>query len=160
MGQEFLEDKNWSDDRTAGGLIWWEGLYGADHTMADFLRMFTDIVKLRRSQPALRYGSIRISRMNNFDRVLAFHRWIEGEGQDVMVIASFDELPKRKYSVGLPSAGRWREIFNTDYYDGFPNASVIGNGGIVTAIDARLDGFVASASIQIPANGALVLARE
>ena len=29
MGQEFLEDNNWSDNRLADGLISWEALDGA-----------------------------------------------------------------------------------------------------------------------------------
>jgi len=37
MGDGFLEDKNWSDDRGANGLIWWEGLHDSDPTVRYFL---------------------------------------------------------------------------------------------------------------------------
>jgi 1,4-alpha-glucan branching enzyme len=50
------------------------------------------------------------------------------------------------------------ELFNSDFYDGFPNSDVVGNGGVVDAEGPSLDGFDQSALISIPANGALFLA--
>jgi 1,4-alpha-glucan branching enzyme len=159
MGEEILEDKNWNDNRAAGGLIGWESLAGADPTKRDFLRFCSDLIGLRRSQPALRSAGVRVSRAQNFERVLVMHRWIESVGQDVVVVVSFDELPKRGYGIGLPFAGAWREIFNSDVYDAFPNPAPVGNGGIVEASGPPLDGFAASALMILPPNGALVLAR-
>jgi 1,4-alpha-glucan branching enzyme len=159
MGEEFLEDKNWSDDRSFDGLIWWEGLDGPDSSMRDFLRCVSDMIGLRRSQPALRAGGVRVSRANNYDRVLVLHRWVEGEGRDIVVVASLDEAPKHGYAVGLPFAGAWRELFNSDFYDAFPNAGAIGNGGGVEASGPPMDGFDASATMTLPANGVIVLGR-
>jgi 1,4-alpha-glucan branching enzyme len=159
MGEEFLEDKNWSDDRGAGGLIWWEGLSGSDSTMRDFLRFVSDLMRLRRSEPALSAAGVRVSRANNYDRVLVLHRWIEGQGRDVIIIASLDERAKYGYPVGLPFAGQWLEVFNSDYYDNFPNPAVNGNGGIVEATSGPLDGFSAFAKLTLPANGVIALAR-
>ena len=160
MGEEFLEDKNWSDDRGAGGLIWWEGLGDPNPAMRDFLRCVTDLVKLRRAQPALRAAGARVSRAQNYDRIIVLHRWVEWEGRDIIVIASLDEAPKRGYAIGLPFAGEWRELFNSDVYDNFPNPGAVGNGGTVWASGAALDGFGASAALTLPANGVIVLARE
>jgi 1,4-alpha-glucan branching enzyme len=159
MGEEFLEDKNWSDDRGANALIWWEGLTAADSAMRDFLRCVSDLAALRRGQPALRAGGVRVSRAANFDRVLVMHRWVEGVGQDVVVVASLDEQPKHGYWIGLPTAGEWRELFNSDVYDAFPNPDPIGNGGAVQAWDSPLDGFTATAALTLPANGVIVLGR-
>ena len=55
----------------------------------------------------------------------------------------------------MPRDGEWIELFNTDYYDGFPNPQPIGNGGIVDADGPALDGFAQSAAITVPPNGAL-----
>ena len=160
MGQEILEDKNWNDSPQYGGLIFWDGLAApGESSMRDFLRCVGDLVHLRRSQPALRIGGVRVSRMQNFERVLAMHRWVEGEGDDVVVVASFDERPKHGYAVGLPFGGAWREAFNSDVYDIFPNPTPTGNGGWVEASGPPLDGFPASATLTLPANGALVLTR-
>ncbi|HVJ54228.1 MAG TPA: alpha amylase C-terminal domain-containing protein [Aliidongia sp.] len=159
MGQEFLEDKDWSDDPAAGDLIWWAGLDGPDPAMRDFLRFMTDLVRLRRGHPALRAEGVRVSRAENDDRILVLHRWAPGQGNDLVVIASLDETAKHGYAVGLPYAGNWRELFNSDFYDNFPNPAVIGNGGSVQALDGALDGFAASAALTLPANGVIVLGR-
>ncbi len=157
MGQEFLEDKLWSDDRGYNGLIWWEGLTAPDPSMRDFLRFMTDLIAVRRGQPALRASGVRVSRAANFDRVIVLHRWVEAQGEDLVVIASFDELPKHGYTVGLPYAGAWREVFNSDFYSNYPNPGVIGNGGSVQASGGPLDGFAASASVTLPPNGVIML---
>lgn len=103
---------------------------------------------------------MRVSRAANFDRVIVLHRWVEGQGNDLVVIASFDELPKNGYAVGLPYAGGWREVFNSDYYSNFPNPSVIGNGGSVQASGPPMDGFAASAVLTLPPSGLIMLVVE
>jgi len=160
MGEEFLEDKNWSDNRRVDGLIWWEGLTDANPAMRDFLRFTTDMIALRHSQPALRGNGARVSRANNLDRVMVLHRWIETEGDDVIVIVNLAEQPKQGYPIGLPFAGDWRELLNSDVYDNFPNPAPVGNDGHVEARSGPLDGFAARAELTLPANGVIVLARS
>jgi 1,4-alpha-glucan branching enzyme len=101
-----------------------------------------------------------VSRARSFDRVIVLHRWIEGEGRDVVVIANLAEQPKRDYAIGLPFAGDWLELLNSDVYDSFPNAAPVGNGGRVHSWSQPLDGFPARAAITLPANGIIVLARS
>jgi 1,4-alpha-glucan branching enzyme len=158
MGQEFLEDKNWSDNRQADGLIWWGGLGEANSAMRDFLRFAADLIQLRRSQPALRGSRARVSRADNFDRVIVLHRWIEGHPLDVVVVANLAEQPKQGYAIGLPFAGDWFELFNSDVYDNFPNPAPVGNGGRLHSWNEPLDGFSARAEVMLPANGFIVLA--
>ena len=160
MGQEILEDKLWSDDEDnhPGQLIWWAGL-ATENVMSDYLRFMRDLIALRRAEPALSAEGVRVSRVNDFDRVIVIHRWVAdgGPGQDVIAVVSFDEQPKYGYSVGLPRAGRWAELFNSDVYDSFPNPSPLGNGGAVFANGPPLDDFAQSAALTIPPNGALFL---
>jgi len=128
--------------------------------MRDFLRCVTDLIKLRRMQPALRAAGVRVTRAQNYDRVIVLHRWVEREGSDVVVVASLDENPKHGYAIGLPFSGAWRELFNSDFYDNFPNPGTVGNGGGVEASGPALDGFAASAALTLPANGVIVLTRQ
>ena len=159
MGQEILEDKLWSDDRGASNtLIWWDGI-ATSGPMSDFLRNTTDLLGLRRTQPALRGPNIRVSRCRNDDRVLVMHRWL-AEGDDIMIIANFAENAWYDYGIGLPWGGQWCELFNSDVYQNFPNPTPVGNGGIVSASDGALDGFCCMASLSLPANGVLVLGRR
>src|SRR5436309_1488649 len=147
MGQEILEDKQWSDDVHfhANMLIWWDGLR-SDQVMRDYLAFCHDLIHLRRALPGLRSDSLRVSTRNTLDRVIALHRWIEGSGQDVLIVASLRETSHFGYRIGFPSGGFWREVFNSDVYDGFPNPRATGNGGGVRAETGfGWDGMPASA---------------
>ncbi len=134
MGQEFLEDKNWSDspDNAADSLLWWDGLT-SDHAMHDQLACVRDLVALRRASPALCGESINVYHVHNGNRVIAYHRWMETGGQDLIVVASLNEATYWDYSLGFPRPGYWREIFNSDSYDHLPNPQTAGNGGGVQA---------------------------
>ena len=93
------------------------------------------------------------------NHMVAFHRWIEGEGRDVVVVASFSETTFRGYRLGFPGGGRWAEIFNSDVYDHWVNSDVSGNGGQVYAEALPAHGFGYSPGITIPAAGILIFAR-
>jgi 1,4-alpha-glucan branching enzyme len=162
MGQEFLEDKPWSDnpEYERDTLLWWEGLEGQDKAMADHLRFTQELIALRRRHPALRSERVNPFHVNPGARVIAFHRWIEGVGRDLVVVATLSESTHWNYQLGLPAAGRWLEVFNSDVYDHWVNPVVAGNGGSVVAGTAGLHGFGASASLVIPANGLVVLALD
>jgi 1,4-alpha-glucan branching enzyme len=160
MGQEFLEDKQWSWDPTSPNLLWWAGLNpGADTARADHLRFTQDLIRLRWSYPALRGDNVNPFHVHDQNRVIAFHRWLEGTGQDVIVVATLAEDTWYNYAIGFPFAGLWREVFNSDVYDNFVNPIVAGNAGGISASGPPLHGFATSARIVIPANGFVVFAR-
>jgi 1,4-alpha-glucan branching enzyme len=163
MGQEFLEDKYWSDDPDAVDLmIWWGGLEGADKHMSDHHRFARDLIWLRRKHPALRSDRLNIFHVHNDNRVIAFHRWIEGVGRDLVIVASLNENTFYDYSyrIGFPSGGHWHEVFNSDTYDHFFNPIARGNPGGITADGIGMHGLPASAGIMLPANCILVFARD
>ena len=162
MGQEFLEDKQWSTDpKSAANLIWWDGLNaGGDQAMANHLRFTQDLIRLRWNQPALRGENVNAFHVHNQNRVLAFHRWLEGTGKDVIVVATLAESTWYNYAIGFPYSGPWVEVFNSDVYDNWVNPAVAGNGGGIVASGGPLHGMVASANVVIPANGMVVFARD
>jgi 1,4-alpha-glucan branching enzyme len=159
MGQEFLEDKQWADD--AGNhpnlLLHWSGLQAGERSMVDHLRFVGDLTRLRRSTPALCGEGLHVITVDNLNRVLAFQRWVEGEGHDVVVLVSLNDNTLYDYEIGMPAAGNWRERFNSDVYDHFPNQWATGNAGSVSAYGAGMHGLPARARLTIPANSLLVL---
>lgn len=158
MGQEFLEDKPWSDDPESVDRIWWAGL-DSDRHMGDFLRFTRELIALRRALPALTAAGLNPFHVHNANRVLAFHRWLPGAGHDAVIVASLAETSYHDYALGLPGTGHWREVFNSDVYDHWVNPWVTGNGSGVHANDTPLHGLPASARITIPANGIVIFAR-
>jgi 1,4-alpha-glucan branching enzyme len=166
MGQEFLEDKQWCPDpRTPDHLIWWGGLAAGaggksvDPAMGDHLRFTQDVVRLRCEQPGLRGEGLNVFYTSDADRVIAFQRWVVGQGNDVVVVATLSESTWWGYRVGFPSAGRWVEVFNSDVYDNWVNPMVAGNAGAVTADAVPMHGLPASAEVVIPANGVVVFVK-
>ena len=121
-------------------------------------RMFTrDVAWLRRRYQALRGESINTFHIRNNNRVIAFHRWVEFVGGDVVVVASLNEFNQFGYVLGFPIAGRWLEVLNGDVYDNGGNPQPAGNGGSIVASGPPADGLPSSAAIVVPANGFLVL---
>lgn len=161
MGQEILEDKPWHDDIRFWSrfLVWWDGL-GQDPAMRDFLRFVQDLVRLRRRCPGLRGEGVRVPQVHERDRLLILHRWVEGEGRDVVVVASLNEGPLEGYPVEMPWPGDWFELLNSGYYDPFPNPATVGNGGRVRADGPPGAAYPHTARVRVPAMGAIVLARE
>ena len=160
MGQEFLEDKQWSDTPDPANLISWAGLEGGDKIMGDFLQFTRELIGLRRSQPALRGEDCRVTHVHNDNRVLAFHRWVEGIGRDVMVVFNLADSNWYNYQIGFPGIGRWLEVFNSEVYDNWVNPTAAGNRGMVEASGPPMHGFASSAALTIPGNGFVVFARD
>jgi 1,4-alpha-glucan branching enzyme len=157
MGEEFLEDKNWSDDRRAGGLIWWEGLDDPDPAMRDFLRCVGDLVQLRRTQPALRAPALGLAcpELRPHHRAAPLGR---REGRDVVVIASLDEAQSTLCD-RLPFAGSGASC---SIATSTTASRILVRSETVAPSGLRppLDGFGASAALTLPANGVIELARE
>ena len=117
--------------------------------MLDHLRFTSELVNLRWRYPALRGQGFRVIHAHDANRVLAFQRWVEGEGRDVIVVVHLSPFSRFDYRIGFPG-GEWSEVFNSDVYENWVNPNVTGNGGRV---------FADSASLTLPANSVLVFAR-
>lgn len=159
MGQDFLEDKQWSNDPDyqPGNLLWWDGLdQGLEPVQGRFHRFMEELVWLRRRTPALRSETLNILHRHADNRVLAFHRWREGSGEDVVVVLSLSDVSFRAYELAWPAAGHWQEVFNSDAYDDYTSEANF--GGIDAWWTAR-DGLPATARITLPANSVLVFKR-
>jgi 1,4-alpha-glucan branching enzyme len=161
MGQEFLEDKQWSDNFEfhKNLLLHWAGLDQGDMQMLDHLRFTRELLGLRREHPALRGQGFRVTHADDQNRVLAFQRWVEGEGRDVLVVAHLSTFNRTGYRLGFPIGGEWREIFNSDVYENWVNPTAAGNGGRVFAEPQPLHGLSHSAELVLPANSLLIFLR-
>jgi 1,4-alpha-glucan branching enzyme len=161
MGQEFLEEKPWCDDLDFHQhlLINWAGLDNGDKQMIDHLRFIRELIQLRWRYPGLRGDGFRAVHASDQNRVLAFHRWVRGEGHDLMVVVNLANFTWPEYRIGFPGGGEWREVFNSDVYENWVNPNTAGNGGAVHADLLPLHDFGYSAELVLPANSILVFAR-
>ena len=128
-------------------------------------RFTRELCWLRHRQPTLSGGGLNPFFTHNHDRVIAAHRWVDGVGRDVIVVAMLSEVTHWSYPLPFPAGGHWREVVNSDAYDSSPagggyNPHAAGNPWGVAASGPPLAGCPASAQVVIPANGLLVFARD
>lgn len=159
MGQEFLEDKYWSDAPDPNTFIWWDGLEQDKH-MQDYFRCTSELVALRHRHPALRSEAINVFHVHEDNRIMAYHRWLEHIGRDVVIVVSLNETTYPVYDLGFPVDGNWLEVFNSDVYDHWVNPNVAGNAGHIFVNGPSLHGLPFSCTITIPANSVLVFALD
>jgi tetratricopeptide (TPR) repeat protein len=119
MGQEFLEDKQWSDNFALPQdlLLNWAGLKAGDKEMSDHLRFTSELIALRWRHAGLRGPGFRVVHARDENRVLAFHRWVDGEGHDVLSVAHRSTFNRFGYRIGVQGGGVWGEVFNSDIYE-------------------------------------------
>ncbi|MBB4197338.1 1,4-alpha-glucan branching enzyme [Rhodoblastus sphagnicola] len=154
MGQEFGQTSEWTEHRSLD----WHLLQYAPHQ--GLSRLVGDLNRLYRDLPALHgrdcegEGFEWIEADDADNSVLAWIRRSAG-APTVAFVVNFTPVPRLDYLIGLPQAGRWREVLNTDaaIYGG----SGLGNCGGVTAEPHAYKNFPASARVKAPPLAALIL---
>jgi 1,4-alpha-glucan branching enzyme len=86
------------------------------------------------------------------NNVLSFMRFGD-DGSMLACVFNFSGSEHTRYRLGLPHAGTWREVLNTDA--DIYNGTGIGNYGAVEATDAPWHGRPASAVMVLPPMAAL-----
>ena len=80
--------------------------------------------------------------------LVAFLRW-GSQGQALACVCNFAGTPHHGYRLGLPWAGSWVEVLNTDAAE--YGGSGVGNLGVLTATAEPEHGYPASARVNIGA---------
>jgi 1,4-alpha-glucan branching enzyme len=155
MGQEFGQPSEWSEER---GLEWWI----LDQPVHRGLQsLVAQLNRVYRAEPALwerehdpggfewRVGDDAES------NTIAFLRW-SSAGDPLAVIVNLSGNPVGPYRIGLPVAGEWVELLNTDAVEF--GGSGVGNLGTVVARAEPHGGHPASAELTLPPLASLWLA--
>jgi len=155
MGCEFAQWREWSHDESLD----WHLLQWQDHQ--GILRLVCDLNACYRSQPALHqvdfewqgYEWLELHDWEN--SVIAFLRRARNPDDAVVVVCNFTPVIRDGYRIGVPAAGFYREILNTDseIYGG----SNAGNEGGVWAVPSPYGGRPFYLSLRLPPLGAVYL---
>jgi 1,4-alpha-glucan branching enzyme len=148
MGQEFAQGRECNHQQSLDwhllDIPWHQG---ARHLVRDLNGLY-------RMQPALHQrdcdgrGFEWIEANDAENSVLAWMRYGEDGTAPILVISNFTPVPRQNYRLGLPFAGQWSEVLNTDAatYGG----SGMGNLGAVIAEQVASHGKPYSASFTLP----------
>jgi 1,4-alpha-glucan branching enzyme len=166
MGSEWGQVSEWSADN---GLDWWildfEVHQGVQQLSKDLNRIYRETPALWRLDTSPE-GFGWIDSNDAQGNTLTFLRFAAasadseryGPGEVVACLANFSAMPHLEYQVGLPQAGRWREVLNTDA--GLYGGSGVGNLGSIEAVPEPWHGRPASAIVSLPPMGVLWLTPE
>ncbi|MEY4982907.1 MAG: hypothetical protein RIR62_1173 [Pseudomonadota bacterium] len=121
MGQEFAQGREWNHNQSLD----WHLLDIPEHRGVQAL--VRDLNRLYRDTPALHVNDTRpegFGWLEANDAPNSVYAWVRrGHAGDPMVACIVNMTPvERHYRLGLPAAGRWAEVLNTD-------AEIYGGGG-------------------------------
>lgn len=148
MGAEFAQSSEWNHDL---GLDWNEATGPLHHGMTQLVRdlnlgyaTFTAL----HAQDCRSEGFEWIDANDHAHSTLSFIRWDAGRQQPVVVVCNFTPVPRRDYRVGVPRAGHYREILNTD--SALYGGSNLGNLGGINAEPVACHGQPHSVTLSLP----------
>jgi 1,4-alpha-glucan branching enzyme len=147
MGGELGQESEWSESRS---LDWWL-LEHPDH--AGVQQLVADLNNVYRNNPAMwewdstPEGFAWIDANDANSNVFSFLRYAP-DGSVMACVSNFANMIHSGYRLGLPHAGRWAEVLNTDasVYAG----SGVGNLGGVDAVGEPWHGLPASTTLTLP----------
>ncbi len=158
MGSEFGQPAEWNHDESLDWhLLDSEWHAGVQKLMRDLNRLYVDT-------PALfevdfeQAGFEWIDCDDRDHSILSFLRRARDPAQHVVVVCNFTPVVRDHYRVGVPAAGRYREMFNSDAVD--YGGSGAGNLGAVAADDISADGHAHSLGLTLPPLAGLILQPE
>ncbi len=127
---------------------------GVQNLIADLNRLYVDRPALHRHEFEPE-GFAWIDCNDREQSVLAFRRM--GSGQQLVVVLNFTPEPRRGYRIGVPEAGAWRVLLNSDSHH-YGGANI--GAGEVHADPEAFHGLPCSLTLDLPPLAGLILARE
>ncbi len=154
MGSEFGQLGEWNQEL---GLDWW--ILGQEPHQK-LQKLVSELNRVYLANPALweqdhEHGGFQwVDGGNAGQNVLTFIRY-DTKGNPIACVINFAGNPHFDFKLGLPKAGVWEEILNTD--SELFGGSGVGNLGRVEASGEGTHGQPFSANVQVPPLGAIWL---
>jgi 1,4-alpha-glucan branching enzyme len=155
MGSELAQGNEWN----ANDSLQWHLLDYPEH--AGIRQLVTDLNRLYRDIPALHrldcegHGFQWIECNDRDQGVVSFIRRAEDPNDHVVVICNFTPVVRHDYRIGVPRAGKYREILNSD--STFYGGSDVGNATEIEAYVSPAHGQACSLTVSVPPLATLML---
>ena len=158
MGSELGPWREWNHDCSLD----WHLLDDPAH--ASVRRYLQDLNRLHQREPALHQVDFEGSGFQWIDcndsenSVVSIARFARNRRDAIVMVFNFTPVPRAEYRIGVPDAGFYAEILNSDSAD--YGGSNVGNLGGVTTEPIAAHGFEQSVKLTIPPLGCLMLKRQ
>jgi 1,4-alpha-glucan branching enzyme len=154
MGGEFAQWNEWNHDSSLD----WNLLDDPAHRQIQLT--VGELNRLYRSEPALHELDVDPAGFqwivpDDADQSVLVYERLSRQGQRVLCALNFTPVPRFNYRVGVPHAGLWSEIFNSDGTE--LGGSGQGNFGGVEATPVRTHGRDFSINLTLPPLGAVFM---
>ncbi len=155
MGGEFGQWKEWSATKS---LDWHLLDYGPHKKLLDFNRELNGLYQQENAFWEIDFDSEGFEWIDCNDAensTLSFVRKGKREDDIIVCLFNFTPVPRENYRVGLPEAGKYEEIFNTDqkkYY-----GSGFASNGVLESEEKEWQGRDNSVEVSIPPLGGIYL---
>jgi 1,4-alpha-glucan branching enzyme len=155
MGSEFGQTTEWNHDASLD----WHVLAQPEHMGLQSL--VRDLNHLYTSEPVLSTGDFNpatfrwLNCTDGDNSVISFLRLDPEQRTAFVIVGNFTPVTRAGYRVGVPHAGFWAEVLNTNsaYYGG----AGFGNHGGRTADETQSDGYGQSLLLTVPGLSTIVL---
>jgi 1,4-alpha-glucan branching enzyme len=158
MGSEFGQWREWSHDDS----LEWHLLEYEEHR--GLQRWVRDLNRVLKEQPALHQVDFDHTGFEWIDcadfegSIVSFIRHAHDPSDFVVVAVNFTPVPRPGYLIGVPQAGHYVELLNSDA--GTYGGSNLGNAGAVEAEPVPAHGRSHRLSLMLPPLGCVFLKRE
>jgi len=158
MGVEFGQTREWNHDASLD----WDLVQYPPHR--GLQRLVADLNRLYREEPSLTEQDVVPEGFNWIDcndhdnSTLSFLRRGRDPSHFTAFVLNFTPVTRHAYRVGVPAAGRYRELLNTD--SAIYGGSNTGNAGGATAEPVPAHGYPYSLSLTIPPLACVVFKPE
>nr|WP_296226597.1 1,4-alpha-glucan branching protein GlgB [Ralstonia sp. UBA689] len=155
MGGEIGQEREWNHDSELD----WDLLSNPAH--AGVQRMLRDLNRQYRTLACLHENDCEdrgfrwIDCSDSHQSVLAWRRIGSHPGDFAVIVCNFTPVPRLDYRLGVPVAGAYREVFNSDAIE--YGGSGLGNAGIANSASMPWHGEPHSLALTLPPLSALIL---
>jgi 1,4-alpha-glucan branching enzyme len=155
MGGEIAQEREWNHDASLS----WELLDNPRHS--GIQRLVRDLNHIYAAEPAL-YGTDTDPACfewavvdDHVNSVFAMLRIAKDGGSIILAVSNMTPVPRTGYRIGVPKAGLWHEILNTDAetYGG----GNMGNGGVLHTEEVWTHRYPVSLALTLPPLSTLLL---
>ncbi|HMQ50735.1 MAG TPA: 1,4-alpha-glucan branching protein GlgB [Anaerolineae bacterium] len=155
MGGEFGQWQEWDFSKN----LEWMALNSSNHRgIQTFVK---DLNRIYQREPALHQidfepdGFSWIDANDSDNSVFSFIRKGKKNGDFIIVVSNMTPVVRENYRIGVPKAGFYEEIINSD--SDFYWGSNVGNGGGIETEPVTFHGYEQSLSLRLPPLGTIML---